>query len=224
MTVCTTTSAVVFDLDGTLIDSGPDIAIAANKMLHKIGKSELPLKTIERFIGHGASMLVAKILAEVNAPTDEDTVKDCTALYTSFYQQEPVVETRFFENVVEDLKYLKKSGLKLGICTNKSHALTQNILQKLGIDHLFSAVAGADIVPRHKPDAGHLRAVANDLGLKTDEIIYVGDTDVDALCAQNAGVRFFVVSWGGGSSVHSDHATRIKHLQDVLSYINISAQ
>lgn len=217
----TKTHAIIFDLDGTLIDSGPDIAIAVNKMLVELGKHTLPVESIERFIGNGASMLITHVLEEVGAPADKASVKTCTDLYLRNYLQTPVVRTRFFKDVVDDLKQLHKAGFQLGICTNKSHALTLNILEKLGIDQLFQVVMGADIVPHHKPDAGHLLAVVNALGLRVDEVVYVGDTEVDAQCAKNAGVPFFVVSWGGGAMVKADHATRINHLRDVLKHITV---
>lgn len=217
----TLTRAIIFDLDGTLIDSGPDIAIAVNKMLVEIGKPTLPVESIERFIGNGASMLITHVLEEVGAPADKASVKTCTDLYLANYHQTPVVRTRFFEDVVDDLKQLHKAGLQLGICTNKSHALTLSVLEKLGIDQLFQVVVGADIVAQHKPDAGHLLAVINALGLRVDEVVYVGDTEVDAQCALNANVPFFVVSWGGGATVKADHATRLNHIRDVLKHITM---
>ena len=211
--------AVIFDLDGTLIDSAPDIAAAVNRVL--VGHGWKPLETdyVERFIGDGPRTLLLRILEEQGLPTEDAFVEEAKNAYLQNYAEAPAARTTFFSHVVEDLKALKASGLRLGICTNKPHALTQLVLKVLGIADLFDSAIGADAVPRRKPDAAHLLAVIEAMGLDKDEIAYVGDTDVDSACARSAGVPFFIVPWGGGPHVGDPDATRLSRLSDLLHHL-----
>lgn len=219
MTVPNQTKAVVFDLDGTLIDSAPDIAVAVNRVLVGHGWQALETHYVERFIGDGPTTLLLKILQEQGLPTDDAFVEASKNAYLAYYAEAPATHTTFFSDVVEDLKALKASGLRLGICTNKPHGLTQTVLGVLGIADLFDVAIGADAVPRRKPDAAHLIAVVDAMGLHKDEIAYVGDTEVDSACAKSAGVPFFIVPWGGGPDVDDTGATRISRLSDLLHHL-----
>lgn len=211
--------AVVFDLDGTLIDSAPDIAAAVNCVLADHGWAPLATDYVERFIGDGPKTLILKILQEQGLPTDDAFVEASKLAYLRNYAKAPATYTTFFAHVVEDLKALKASGLRLGICTNKPHGLTQTVLSILGIAELFDSAIGADAVPRRKPDAAHLLAVVDAMGLAKDEVAYVGDTDVDSACARSARVPFFIVPWGGGPQVVDADATRISRLRDLLFHL-----
>ncbi|NDW05968.1 phosphoglycolate phosphatase [Jiella pacifica] len=211
--------AVVFDLDGTLIDSAPDIAAAVNRVLAEHGWAPLETDYVERFIGDGPKTLLLRILQEQGLPTDDAFVEASKNAYLQNYAEAPATHTTFFAHVAEDLRALKASGLRLGICTNKPHGLTQTVLSILGIAELFDSAIGADAAPRRKPDAAHLLAVVDAMGLDKDEIAYVGDTEVDSACARSAGVPFFIVPWGGGSHVVDADATRISRLRDLLFHL-----
>ncbi|MDX3924511.1 MAG: phosphoglycolate phosphatase [Shinella sp.] len=216
--------AIVFDLDGTLIDSAPDIAAAVNRFLTDQGWRALETNYVERFIGDGPRSLLFRILEEQGLPTDDAFVDHAKTAYLRNYAEAPATHTRFFSHVVEDLHLLRSAGFRLGICTNKPHELTWTVLRILGIAELFDVAIGADAVEKRKPDAAHLLAVVKAMGLEKDEIAYVGDTDVDSTCARNAGVRFFVVSWGGGMHVKDENATRISRLGELASYLKAPAE
>jgi phosphoglycolate phosphatase len=210
--------AFIFDLDGTLIDSAPDIAAAVNGYLAERGWPAQETAFVERFIGNGPRRLLLDMFVELGLPSDEATVKAAHVAYLENYGAAPARLTRFYRDVREDLAALRDAGFRLGICTNKPHALTLRILDLLGIASLFDAVLGADAVPACKPDPGHLLAVARQMELADGEWAYVGDTGVDQATARDAGVPFFVVPWGGGARVETEPAQRLTRLADLLAF------
>jgi len=213
-------TAVIFDLDGTLIDSAPDIANAINRHLSEHGWERVGTELVAELIGHGSRRLITDVLSHIGHPVDTASVDRVHAAYQANYAERPVVDTRFFPHVAEDLVALTEAGLWLGVCTNKPHALTGQVLAALGIDGLVRAFAGADAVPACKPAPGHLLAVADQMRLTTGEWVYVGDTDVDRSTARSAGVPFFAVPWGGGGELDVPQGMRLSRLADLLDRIS----
>ncbi|MEQ8652914.1 MAG: HAD-IA family hydrolase [Kiloniellales bacterium] len=210
--------AVVFDLDGTLIDSAPDIAAAVNKVVGKLADRSLSVAYVESFIGDGSRSMLRRIFADNSIEADPQFLETQLAAYLQHYHAEPVVRTRFYPHVKEDLLTLQAAGFQLGVCTNKPHELTKLVLQELGIASLFDAVCGADAVDHRKPHPEHLLAVVRQLGLAPEEILYVGDTEIDRACAHDADIAFFIVNWGGGLRMADGADTRIGRLSDLLAY------
>ena len=213
-------SAAVFDLDGTLIDSAPDIAAAVNKIMTRLAQKQLPVEYVETFIGDGSRSMLSRILDDQGIEHTDSQLDDYLREYMRLYEQEPTSRTLFFPGVRRDLDLLRQNGLKLGICTNKPHALTMLVLKSLKIDHLFDFVLGADAAPRRKPHKQHLLSVIEGLGITPDDAVYVGDTDIDLECAKSAGVRFFLVNWGGGRFLNGADETRLSRLLDILPLTN----
>jgi phosphoglycolate phosphatase len=210
--------ALIFDLDGTLIDSAPDIAAAVNGYLASRGWPTQETAFVERFIGNGPRRLLLDMFVELGLPSDDATVSAAHAAYLANYGEAPARLTKFYHHVREDLEELRQAGFRLGICTNKPHELTLRILGLLGIAPLFDAVLGADAVPACKPDPGHLLAVAQRMGLAEGDWAYVGDTAVDQATARSAEAPFFVVPWGGGALVKTAPEQRLTRLLDLLAY------
>ncbi|WEK50181.1 MAG: HAD-IA family hydrolase [Candidatus Kaistia colombiensis] len=210
--------ALIFDLDGTLIDSAPDIAAAVNAYLRSRGWPEQETAFVERFIGNGPRRLLFDMLVELGLPSDDDTIRAAHEAYLAHYGEAPARLTKFYSHVREDLSALKRAGFRLGICTNKPHALTLRILDLLGIAPWFDAVLGADAVPACKPDPGHLLAVAQRMRLADGDWAYVGDTAVDQATAVAANAPFFVVPWGGGELVATAPERRLTRLLDLMAY------
>lgn len=217
-----TKKAVIFDLDGTLIDSAPDIAAAVNRYLTQTGWPEQDVALIERFIGYGPRKLLGDVFEIVGHPTDEVSMQRAHLAYLATYSAAPAERTVFYPHVREDLEGLRAAGLRLGICTNKPHALTQKVLQSLDIASLFEVAIGADAVPACKPDPGHLLAVAKGMGLDDGEFVYVGDTVVDLNTAEAAGAPFFCVPWGGGGDLKIASSQRLTRLSDIFDRLNLS--
>ncbi|NWB28956.1 HAD family hydrolase [Pseudomonas gingeri] len=208
--------ALIFDLDGTLIDSASDIAKALNIGFALNGWPELDPAHVETFLGNGPRRLIVDILEDLAIPYDDAQVQRAFDGYLQAYMDDPAGRTRFFPHVREDLQALREAGIRLGICTNKNHAVTGKVLEQLGLADLFEVALGADAVPACKPDPGHLLAVAQAMDLASDEWAYVGDTRVDQMTAYAAGVPFFVVPWGGGPHVDICAEQRLNRLADLL--------
>lgn len=208
--------ALVFDLDGTLIDSAFDIAKALNVGFALNDWPELAPAHVETFLGNGPRRLIVDILEDLGIAYDDDQVQRAFDGYLDAYMRDPAGSTRFFPHVREDLVALREAGIRLGICTNKNHAVTGKVLEQLGLAPLFDAAIGADAVPACKPDPGHLLAVAQAMNLPEGQWAYVGDTRVDQATAQAAGVPFFVVPWGGGPHVEISPRHRLNRLADLL--------
>ena len=182
---------IVFDLDGTLIDSAPDIHGIANAVLAQENKPEITLEQARDFIGNGASVFVAKMRKAQNIDDSEHArlLADFIARYDDAVELTvpyPGVE-RALEDLIED-------GHVLGICTNKPIRPCKAVLQHLGLDCYFQTFWGGDSLPVHKPDPAPLHAAFDALG--DGPRIYVGDSDVDAETAKRADVPFLLFSEG----------------------------
>ena len=208
---------IIFDLDGTLIDSAPDIAAAVNKVIATLGREPLSVAYVDGFIGEGARSMLRRIFADLGIETSAEDLERHLADYLNHYQAGPVARTQFYADVEGDLRRLKAAGIRLGICTNKPHDLTRIVLDGLGVSGLFDAVRGADAVERRKPDQAHLMAVVDAMELAREDIYYVGDTEIDRACAHAAGIAFFIVDWGGGVHLADRGDTRITRLTDLLA-------
>ena len=185
---------VVFDLDGTLIDSAPDMHRAVNLMLADLGCSPLTLDDIRTMVGDGASALIARALAARQCVTADPSkaLED----FLRHYEADPTAHTRTFAGVPETLERLQAFGLILAICTNKPARLTQMILERLRIDRFFVRVVAGDTLPYRKPDPRSLMDVANGFGTPAAATLMVGDSEVDAATAHAANVPFVLMTYG----------------------------
>jgi len=209
--------ALVFDLDGTLIDSAPDIAASVNEVLERRGWPLQSVAFVEKFIGFGPRRLLLDLLVAVGLPSDPATVDEAVREYLANYARAPASRTLFYPHVRDDLEALHQSGMRMGICTNKPHGLSLKVLEILGIAHLFEVVVGADVAPANKPDPRHLLAVAQEMGLGEASWAYIGDTAVDQATARAASIPFFAVSWGCGGQVVVPPEARVVRLRDLAS-------
>ncbi len=183
---------IVFDLDGTLIDSAPDIRAAVNRMLRGEGAEALDLPTITTFIGNGLPKLVERVLdargiSQSRYPQLYDAVRD-------FYNDAPADLTRVYPGVTGALDLFKAAGHRLGICTNKPEEPARLVLELLGLARYFDVVVGGDTLAQKKPDPAPLSHAFAALG--DGARLYVGDSEVDAETAQRAGVRFALYTEG----------------------------
>lgn len=176
---------VVFDLDGTLIDSLPDIAWAVNEVLREDRLPALTEQTVGGFVGRGERVLVMRLIEATDLSMgDFDTV---LARFLGHYRK-ATHRTRMMPGAREVLEELAGEGVPLGLCTNKPDGPLQAVLQALDLTDTFGAVIAGDILPSRKPDPAMLHWVMDRLGAET--CLYVGDSEVDAETAQRAGVPF----------------------------------
>ena len=185
---------VVFDLDGTLIDSAPDMHLAVNLMLADMGCPPLSLPEIRTMVGDGASALIARALAARQCVTADPT--KALAQFLEHYEENPTAFTPTFPGVPATLERLQAIGLTLAICTNKPTRLTHMILERLGINRFFVRVIAGDTLPFRKPDPRALIEVLNVFGTPPAAAIMVGDSEVDAATAHAANVPFVLMTYG----------------------------
>jgi phosphoglycolate phosphatase len=185
---------IVFDLDGTLVDSAPDLHAAVNRMLAELGRPPLALKQVEGFIGNGVPKLVERCLDATGGV--DGLHADAVIRFRRHYDAAPAELTRPFADVVETARALRRAGCRLGICTNKPEAPARKLLALLGMDGLFDAVVGGDTLPSQKPDPAPLRRAFDGLGGAARRALYVGDSETDAETATNAGIPFALFTRG----------------------------
>lgn len=188
--------AVVFDLDGTLIDSEPDLRAALNHTLAAYGRDAVDRPAVIMMIGDGVPKLVERGFEATGGPP-EGGLEAAVEKFLQFYEGKAAELSELFPGAVAALEQLRASGLKLGICTNKPERPTREILAAFDIADHFDAVVGGDTLAGiRKPDGRHLAAVLDGLGVTPDRAIMVGDNHNDAGTAASLSVPFVVVSFG----------------------------
>ncbi|MGY6634976.1 MAG: phosphoglycolate phosphatase [Alkalilacustris sp.] len=185
--------AVVFDLDGTLIDSAPDIQAAANAVLAAEGLAPLTLSQTRGFIGAGAPVFVERMAAATLPRPDPTRTARMLAAFIDRYEG-AVTLTRVYPGVVDALEAMAEAGWRLALCTNKPILPTRSVLAHLGLDRFFPVVVGGDTLPVRKPDPAPLHHAIAALG--GGATTYVGDSETDAETARAAGVPFALYTEG----------------------------
>lgn len=211
-------AAVIFDLDGTLVDSAPDIHAAVNRWLLSEGETPLEFDTVRRFIGNGVPTLVARVMAALGRSGDGLQARWLDR-FMADYATGASDLTRPYPGVIEALTFLQRRGYPLGICTNKPEEPARHVLQAFGMTGFFPVVVGGDSLPVRKPDPAPLRAVAEALG--GGPVIFVGDSEVDAETAAAAGVPFLLFTEGYRKTPVEtiSHAARFEHFDQLPALI-----
>jgi phosphoglycolate phosphatase len=186
---------LVFDLDGTLVDSAPDIAASVNALFGELGLPEVELALIRRMIGDGAPMLLERALLHVGA---SHKAADLMARFSVHYDDNAIRLTTVYPEVMETLTSLRGAGCRLGVCTNKPIGPTRAVLAAFGLDRMIEAVVGGDSLPQRKPAPEPLVTVIRALGGTPERAVLVGDSAVDLACAQAAGVPAIIIPSGYG--------------------------
>jgi len=189
-------NALVFDLDGTLVDSAPDLHRSLNAVLAEQGRTPVSLADIRSMVGDGAAKLVERGFADTGAPVEPAAMPGLVQRFLVHYSAGRHALTPAFPGVVETLRLLRERGYRLGVCTNKPYAPTMEILETLGLTGLFAAVTGGDSLPVRKPDPGHLLGTLDLLGATADRAVMIGDSANDVAVARAAGVPAIVVRYG----------------------------
>ena len=183
-------SGIVFDLDGTLVDSRADIARATNLALRMHGLAERSVDEISTFVGDGARALVERAAPRLST----GAIDELLGTFLRVYTENPLIETQLMPGAGQAMARL--AALLQGVCTNKPRQTTLVVLDRLGISDRFSAVVAGGDVSRRKPDAMPLLAVAEQLGVPAAELVMVGDGPQDMDCARAAGSRSVAVLGG----------------------------
>lgn len=188
--------AIVFDLDGTLIDSAPDIQRAINEVLIEEDLAPLPLPIVTSFIGHGVGKLVEQAYRHHGVSMNTTELAERTARFSATYARHATKRTVVFPGVVDGLSILRDRGIKLGVCTNKPLALSEQILNDLRLRPFLDVVIGGDSCATRKPSPEPLWACLNSLHVDLNRSLYVGDSETDVTTARAAGVPVILVTYG----------------------------
>jgi len=195
MTTFFPVSRVVFDLDGTLVDTAPDLGAAMNHVLDEAGRPPVRLETVRHMVGLGARRLLEAGLEATGgrlSATEEDALLE---KFLGHYRENVARLSRPFPGARDLLETLADRGIALGLCTNKPQRLTEALMVALGYDHFFASIVGGDALAVRKPHPAHLRHVLERLGADGPALL-VGDSEVDLKTARAAGVPVILVDFG----------------------------
>jgi phosphoglycolate phosphatase len=189
-------AAIAFDLDGTLVDTAPDLIGTLNWLLAGEGLAPLPPAEARPFIGRGARWMIERGFQAADAPLSPEQVQPLFDRFIAHYTGHIADRSRPFPGCIAALEALKGEGAKLAVCTNKLTGLSQRLLDALDMTRLFDAVIGSDATPAIKPDPRHLETAIAAAGGRLDRAIMVGDAFTDAGAARAAKVPLILVSFG----------------------------
>ena len=186
--------AVIFDLDGTLIDTAAEIAVALNRTLGERGLPALAKKHVENLIGRGVRSMVERALAQVGAP--DLSVDAAVEHFEGHYAKTVGTEAKLFPGVLPGLRLLCEKGYKISVVTNKPRYFTERLLERLEVKTLFAAVVAGDDGIRRKPHGDMLDAACRAMGSSAGSSLMIGDSDNDVIAARNAGCPVWCVRYG----------------------------
>ena len=184
---------VLLDLDGTLVDTAPDLMMAHNHVMKKFGYESKTTEEIRNLVGKGAGVLIGRSIwgsakKEFSKITDQKVKDEMVKEFIDYYGKNIVVESKLLNGVLDFLEWCKKNNISLAVCTNKQEHLAIDLLKKINVYDYFDYVAGSNTFDYCKPDPRHLTSVNEILGGKIDKSIIIGDSETDANAGKNAGI------------------------------------
>tara|TARA_Y100000741_G_scaffold357464_1_gene335360 strand:- start:430 stop:1113 length:684 start_codon:yes stop_codon:yes gene_type:complete len=214
---------ILFDLDGTLIDTAPDLVLAHNHVMKKFGFKTKPIEEIKALVGMGAKSMFGKALwheakEELKKINEKDIKDKMVKEFINFYGNNILVESKLINGAKDFLIWCKENKISMGVCTNKQEHLAVDLLKKIKINHFFEYVAGSNTFDYCKPDPRHLTSVIEIMGGDIKKTIMVGDSDVDAKSAQNASLPFVLLE-GGYTDVK---VSQMKHDHLIKDFTELS--
>jgi phosphoglycolate phosphatase len=214
--------ALIFDLDGTLIDSKRDLIHSVNAMLEEMGRERLAAEVISGYIGHGAPLLVSRALG---ASATEEQRAHAMQFFLAYYEQHKLDSTCAYPEVAETLAELSHKNLPMAVLTNKPVRISVRILDALKLSGYFRAIYGGNSFAAKKPDPQGANTIVQELAVPAPETIIVGDSEVDVQTARNAGTMAVAVNYGFG--VHDRAAypadVYVDRFADLLSLVTDAA-
>jgi phosphoglycolate phosphatase len=188
--------AILFDLDGTLVDTAPDLLASLNAVLTRVGHRQVVPGELRNMVGHGVKALFERAFDETGTPVSSEQLAQYGGEFLEHYRANIARESRPFPKVPETLKRLADAGAKLGVCTNKPQELTDLLLAQLDLARHFGAVYGGGKASRSKPDPRHVLELVDALEGSRERAVLVGDSNVDVSAARAAQIPVIVMSYG----------------------------
>lgn len=210
----TNKEVLIFDLDGTLIDSVPDLALSINQMLSALDMPTYSTDIIRSWVGNGAEVLTKRALSgsiDICSTLCPSMVEKALSIFLSFYEENVCVDTTVYPHVKASLESLHNSGYRLMIVTNKPEQFVRPILDKLGLNNLFEMVVGGDSLPKRKPDPMQLLYVCNKLSIDASNCLMIGDSKNDIFAATAAKMESIGLTYGynHGEDINSHGASLV---------------
>ncbi len=189
-------AAILFDLDGTLVDTAPDLAAAMNFVLQNNQRDHVPLEDVRHMVGQGARVLMQRGMAATGQPASETQLDQLFDQFLDYYLDHIADHSQLFPSVEDTLIKLRAAEAKLAVCTNKPEIASVKLLEELNLDGYFDAVVGGDTLPVRKPEAGHILGTLEKMGGNLSTSIMVGDSANDIDAARAAKVPVIAVPFG----------------------------
>lgn len=187
----------MIDLDGTLLDTIPDLAAATNLMLKALGRPQLPLETVRNYVGKGIPRLVERALArDIDGQVDTAALAQALPVFERFYRTVNGAHTTLYPGVLEGLEQLRVAGFPLACVTNKAGAFTLPLLERMGLAGYFAQTIAGDTLARKKPDPQQLLHACVQFGVAPEKMLMIGDSVNDVQAARAAGCPVFCVPYG----------------------------
>jgi phosphoglycolate phosphatase len=211
--------ALIFDLDGTLIDSKLDLIHSVNAMLTEMGRSTLSGEIISSYIGHGAPMLVSRALGGV---AKEDELARGLTYFLDYYEEHKLDNTRLYPETTDTLAKLKEQNISMAVLTNKPVKISVRILETLGAAKYFRAIYGGNSFDTKKPDPRGAKAILDEFGVNASDAMMIGDSEVDIQTARNANMIATAVNYGFGIHDRTQHPADIylDRIGDLLAILS----
>ena len=197
---------VAFDLDGTLIDSGPDLLDSLNFVLQNNHLNTINSSIIGNLVGGGAEAMIRRGYSYLNKKLDEKIIPELINQFLEYYESNCTKKTKLYPNILEILKSLKEKEIKICICTNKRQYLAEKIIKELQIDNFFDVIVGSQKSIQLKPSTEMLEIFLKKLLLKPKEVIFIGDSTKDIIPANILGMTSVFVKYGYGKIKESNKA------------------
>lgn len=192
---------LIFDLDGTLMDSAPDLRHSVNLTLKAHSRRLLSLEEVTDMVGDGMLALLKRAFAATGEPVDDAQSYSFFQEFLTHYRSQKPDPSQIYPHVLDVLQHFQNAGVKLGICTNKQEAATHQLLEELNMKKYFTFIAGGDTFPVHKPNPGHVIGAIKNLGVPAANCVMVGDSSNDVLAAHGADIPSIVVTYGYGGNL-----------------------
>ena len=193
---------ILFDLDGTLVDTAPDLMMAHNYVMKKYGYIEKDIKEIKKLAGRGAKVMLKNSIQDIAERTGKELIntkkfeEDMTKDFIQYYSENILNKSTLKNGVLNFLKWCKEKSILMGVCTNKQEHLSIDLLKKIKIYHFFEYVAGGNTFEYNKPDPKHLTNTIEILGGNIKKALMIGDSETDANASKSANIPFVLIEDG----------------------------
>ncbi len=205
---------ILFDLDGTLVDTAPDLMNAHNHVMKKFGYETKSTEDIRKLVGQGANSLIGRSVwgqakKEFSQIKDKEISDQMVKEFIKFYSENINKESTLINGVKDFLKWCKEKNISMAVCTNKQERLAEDLLRKIGINDFFEYIAGSDTFEFRKPDPRHITNIIEILNGNINRSLMIGDSETDANAAKNASIPFILLEDGytekNNNEIYHDH-------------------